>query len=97
MGPAKNAPSVRAAISGWCRTGLGSRGAQAFAEHHQLGTLRFRILRTRADTASNNACPARRQRSLSTRNDNQLGRYEYDGNGGGVTVARIPASRRSTG
>ena len=88
MGPAKNAPSVRAAISGMVPNGASAPEVPRFSPNTTSRTLRW-DLADRADTASNNACP--RGAAFVVDEERQPARQVrvLDGNGGGVTVVHV--------
>lgn len=78
VGPENSAPSVRATRLFSDRNGASPPNEPRLSPNTtSLGRWGSGIARTNASTASNNACPACRAFSWSTRNDNQLGRNEY--------------------
>src|SRR6201994_3437819 len=78
VGPENSAPSVRAIRLLSARNGASPPNEPRLSPNTtSFGRLPSGRSLTNASTASNNACPACRAFSLSTRNDNQLGRNEY--------------------
>src|SRR5258705_737009 len=78
VGPENSAPSVRATRLFSARNGASPPKEPRLSPNTtSLGRLPSGRSLIIASTASNNACPAWRAFSLSTRNDNQLGRNEY--------------------
>jgi hypothetical protein len=78
VGPLNNAPSVRASKLLRLMNGASPPNEPRLSPNTtSLGRLNSGSPRTSLSTASNNACPACRAFSLSTRKDSQLGKYEY--------------------
>src|ERR1700682_3268322 len=78
VGPENRAPSVRATRLLRARNGASPpKDPRLSPNTTSFGRFPSGSCLIIASTASNNACPAWRAFSLSTRNDNQLGRNEY--------------------
>ena len=96
VGPEYRAPSVRAMTLFSDRNGASPPKEPRLSPNTtSLGRCASGISRISASTASNNACPACRAFSLSTRNDSQLGRNEYCmRHDRGVAVVHVLQRRR---